>query len=509
MAHADQHAKGDVNVVIDNGQIAKNQNPHQVVRAAVGSLGKPQRELLSRMSALRGTIDRATMEAVSNVGTGQKLDRVLDELVERGLLLASPDRQRLQLHSLVRSAGYERLGDFEGTHTQLETRWASLASYADPNLVAGLAPLVERFHHLTAAGRFDQAREFFRDQLAKWVLFKHGDFTLGASLYRSLFPDGLSSPPMMDKGSSNAAAVRQMAEILLMQGEPNEAADVAQMAIERSNAWRTRQTADIDLFLQGEACLRAGRLRQASEVIDLGVQMCHQSSEQLRWAMGRELLARLFLVQGMRAEASVEADTALNVAESWRQPADIAQCLVTIAEIKLAEDKMEEAAEAAERAVTVAQPTTVDLEAYPVAAVRAARTLAHVLIARAEAAASPDESASLLKAALDHANAALRLLWRRNMIFLDPELRLVRAMIYKARSQPDRAAKEAAVALRLAERTEARLVQVDAHILLSQVAGASNEAETQQVHLDRARELAWCDGSPHCYKSALESVIAR
>ncbi len=509
MANADAHAKGDVNVVIDNGQIAKNQNPHQVVRAAVGALAKPQRELISRMAALRGTIERATLDSVSNVGVGAKLDRAMDELIARGLVLASADRQRYQLHSLVRSAGYERLGDHETMHAQLENRWASLVSYADPNLVAGLSPLVERFHHLVGAGRFDQAREFFRDQIAKWVLFKHGEFTLGAALYRSLFPDGLSAPPMMDKGSSNAAAVRQMTEILMMQGKPNEAADVAQLAIERSNAWRTRQTADIDLFLQGEACLRAGRLRQAADSIDLGVQLCHQSSEQLRWAMGRELLARLLLIEGMGTEASIEADTALNVAESWRQPADIAQCLLTIAEIKLAEEKFEEAAEVAERAITVAQPTTVDLESFPVAAVRAARTLARVQIAKAEIAGSPDESATLLKSALDHTNAALRLLWRRNLVFLDAELRLVRAQIYRARSQADRAFKEATVALRLAQRTESRLVQVDIHILLAELAASRNEAEIQQIHLDRARELAWCDGSPHCYKSALETVITR
>ncbi len=92
MANADAHAKGDVNVVIDNGQIAKNQNPHQVVRAAVGALAKPQRELISRMAALRGTIDRATLESVSNVGAGTKLDRVMEELIARGLVWASADR---------------------------------------------------------------------------------------------------------------------------------------------------------------------------------------------------------------------------------------------------------------------------------------------------------------------------------------------------------------------------------------------------------------------------------
>jgi hypothetical protein len=61
----------------------------------------------------------------------------------------------------------------------------------------------------------------------------------------------------------------------------------------------------------------------------------------------------------------------------------------------------------------------------------------------------------------------------------------------------------------MAERTEGRLVQVDAHIMLAQLAGLRNEPDRQQIHLDRARELAWCDGSPHCYKSALETVIAR
>jgi tetratricopeptide (TPR) repeat protein len=509
LAITDPQLKGNVNVVIDNGQIAKSQNPHQVIRAAIGALSKPAREFMSRISVVRGTIDRATMESLSNVGGGTKLDRVLDDLIERGLLLASADKLRFQLHSLVRSAAYERLSDPPAVHTHLEARWAAMSAYADPNLVAGLAPLVERFHHLAAAGSFDQAREYFRDYLAKWVLYKHGDFSLGASLYRSLFPDGLTAPPLMDKGSSNAAVVRQMAEILLMQGEPNDAADVAQLAVERSNAWRTKQTADVDLFLQGEACLRAGRLRQAFEATDLGIQLCHQSSEQLRWAMGRELLARLFLVQGMREEAAIEAETALNVAEAWKQPAEMAQCLATLAEIRLAEDRVDEAAELAERAVSVAHPTTNDLEAFPVAGARAGKVLARTLVARAELAGASDATESLLKGAIDQTNATLRLIWRRNLVLWDPELRLVRASVYRARQQGDRARQEATVALRLAERTESRLVQADAHIMLAQLAGIRNEAEIQQVHLDRARELAWCDGSPHCYKSALETLVAR
>jgi len=61
-------------------------------------------------------------------------------------------------------------------------------------------------------------------------------------------------------------------------------------------------------------------------------------------------------------------------------------------------------------------------------------------------------------------------------------------------------------ALEIADRCEYRLVQADIHNFLAQVALDKGDRKEARKHAEIARERAWCDGPPHCYKPALEEA---
>lgn len=509
MAKADTRSPGDIAAVIDHPLVAKNPNPPYVVRAAIAAVDRTHRDLLSRLSAFRGTIDRADAEIVSTVGKGASLDHAFADLVARGLLQMSADQKKIEMHPLVRAAAYERLPDVFGFHGTLAGYYADRGDVIDPPKLSHLRTMIERYHHLAAANQFESAREYFRDSLSRPIIGKFADLPLAASLLRGLFGQGMSMPPTMEKGSSNAATVRNLSDILFNIGEPAQVTSLMRMAVKQSRLWNTKQTLDIDFAIEAEAHLRRGELHKASDSIQQCMASCNAAGEKFRIAVARELQARLLLVEGQRDDAITEVALAIDIVQSWDQPALMAQCLSTYAEILLGSERVPEGLEAAEQALATCQAVMNGTDIDPSVVVRTEGTFSRAMIAAAKKHAKERES--LLDQALDHVHAALRLLWRRGLYALEPEIRLIRAQIYVARdqSQSDRAIKEAMLALRLAKRYQAVLLQVDIHAFLAATFKRIGHSEKKQFHTDQVRELSWCDGPPHCYKAALETVTSR
>jgi len=509
MAKAEVRSPGDASAVIDHPLVAKNPNPPYVVRAAIASVDRLHRDLLSRLSAFRGTIDRADVEMISTVGKGASLDHAIADLVSRGLLQISADQKKYEMHPLVRAAAYERLPDVFGFHGILAGYYADRGDVIDPPKLCHLRTMIERYHHLAAANQFEPAREYFRDALSRQIIGKFADLPLAASLLRGLFGQGMSMPPTMEKGSSNAATVRNLSELLFNIGEPSQVTSLMRMAIKQSRSWNTKQTLDIDFAIEAEAHLRRGELHKASDSIQQCMASCNAAGEKFRISIARELQARLLLIEGQREEAITEVALAIDIVQSWDQPTLMARCLSTYAEILLASDRVPEGLEAAEQAQATCQAVMNGADIEPAVVVRTEGTFARSMIAAAKHHAKERES--LLDQALDHVHAALRLLWRRGLYALEPEIRLIRAQIYVARdqSQTDRAIQEAMLALRLAKRYQAVLLQVDIHAFLASTYKRIGHMEKKQLHADQVREFAWCDGPPHCYKAALETVSTR
>jgi tetratricopeptide (TPR) repeat protein len=105
-----------------------------------------------------------------------------------------------------------------------------------------------------------------------------------------------------------------------------------------------------------------------------------------------------------------------------------------------------------------------------------------------------------------HLNEAIVRCRRVNLVELEPDILLAWARWHRAKSNPQQAREHAEEALSIADRCEYRLVQADIHNFLAQVALEKGNREEARKHAEIARERAWCDGPPHCYKPALEEA---
>jgi len=100
-----------------------------------------------------------------------------------------------------------------------------------------------------------------------------------------------------------------------------------------------------------------------------------------------------------------------------------------------------------------------------------------------------------------------------NLVELEPDilLEMARLRYAQATSKESTGLREEALglaqeALEIADRCEYRLKQADIHNFLAQVALEKGDREEARRHAEIAKERAWCQGPPHCYKPALEEA---
>ena len=111
-----------------------------------------------------------------------------------------------------------------------------------------------------------------------------------------------------------------------------------------------------------------------------------------------------------------------------------------------------------------------------------------------------------LNAAFTHLTDVLTRCRRINLLELEPDILLAWARWHLAKDNAQEAQTHANDALAIADRCEYRLAQADIHNFLARLALDAGDRETARKEAEIAKERAWCDGPPHCYKPALDEA---
>ena len=111
-----------------------------------------------------------------------------------------------------------------------------------------------------------------------------------------------------------------------------------------------------------------------------------------------------------------------------------------------------------------------------------------------------------LNTANKHLTDALTRCRRINLVEIEPDILLAWARWHRAKGNVEEAQAYADEALAIADRCEFRLKQAEIHNFLARLALEVGDRKGAREHAETARERAWCDGPPHCYKPALDEA---
>jgi tetratricopeptide (TPR) repeat protein len=494
----DKRIPGDVRVASCHPVLPelKGKEQHHILQVAYNALDRKKRTLLSRISAFRSPMTYDALAIFNEFANEDKFDKALDELIGRGLLTFDRGRGRYDLHPIVRRHAYDHLADKIGTHTHLRDYFAAAPAPEAERVqsVEDLAPTIELYHHTVRAGRYDEACVLFYDRLAGSLYFRFGAYQACIELLRALFADGEERPPRLVKESAQAWTLNELAGSYALSGQPRRAVPL----VERSIAIDEREGVKVNVAIGLENLAShqfiLGELAPAERNLRRSIELGSEVGDKFWEAVGHLELGRLLAYRGAFAEAEQHLTTAqrvfdkiggtnyVSVVRSYH-----ALCALLLGQAGTALDAARGARELA------------DVNRFEHDAIQAEWLLGTALV-------NFSQETGFLTEAETHLTEALTRCRRINLVELEPDILLAWARWHRARGEAPQAHQYAEEALAIADRCEYRLKQADIHVFLAQWELAEGNAAEACRHADIAKERAWCDGPPHCYKPALDEA---
>jgi tetratricopeptide (TPR) repeat protein len=516
----DKRTPGDVQVASRYPVLPelKGKEQHHILEVAYNALDKKKRELLSRISAFRSPMTYEALSVFNTYKSETEFDAALDELINRGLLLFDRERGCYDLHPIVRGYAYDRLMDKEGVHTRLRDYFAAVP-VPDEEAVQSLddlAPVIELYHHTVQAGRYDEAVQLYRDRLADPLYFRLGAYQTEIELLRALFPgsepftpSGETTLPQLSDERSQGWTLNVLAASYSFSGQPRRAVPLyeAQAALCEKASDKTSLAINVGA-VASVGYLPLGELAIAKRNMRRRIELCREVRDEFEEAVGHQDLGQLLAYQGAFDEAARELDVAMSIfnKRAHKQGIGVSWAYRALRALLMGDTKA--ALEATRKAreyyekdrEETDQPVERDLIKAEWLLGTVHRALGH------------------LPKAETHLTEALTRCRRINLVESESDILLEMARLRWAQAQGDEVTSDestrlqeealglAREALTIADRCEYRLKQADIHNFLAQVALEKGDHEEARKQAEIAKERAWCDGPPHCYKPALEEA---
>jgi tetratricopeptide (TPR) repeat protein len=486
----------------------KGKEQQKILGVAYNALDKRKRTLLSRIAAFRSPMTYEALSVLNPYTKDKQLDAALQELIDRGLVFFDRERERYDLHPVVRRYAYDRLADKEGVHGRLRDYFAAVPAPEEDKVqsVDDLAPVIELYHHTVRAGRYDEACDLLYERLRDPLFFCFGAYQTYIELLRALFPDGEGCPPRLQNVSAQGWTLNALAGSYALSGQPRNAVRILQAGLvvaeklgEEGNVARGLVNLAGQRIVLGELAAAEANLRQA-------IDLCREAGDESYEAVGHQELGRLLAFRAVFTESEEQLATAQGVFDRMEARGTNFVSVVRAyrAERALLMGDAGAALAAARRARELADEVARTQFPFERDIIRAEWLLGAALVALA--CDKRGREAKNLADAETHLTEALTRCRRINLVDHEPDILLAWARWHRAKGNAQQARAHAQEALAIAVRCEYRLAQADAHNLLARLALDAGDQPATRQHAEIARERALCDGSPHCYQPALDEA---
>ncbi|HEX8494916.1 MAG TPA: toll/interleukin-1 receptor domain-containing protein [Pyrinomonadaceae bacterium] len=476
------------------------QRQHHVLEQSYNALPKRERALLSRIAAFRSPMTYDALVIFNTLGNETRFDAALEDLRVRGLLQRDIERNRYDFHPIVRRYAYDRLADKEGVHTRLRDYFANIPVPDEDTVqsIEDLLPIIELYHHTASAGRYDEARELFRDRLNRLLYYRFGAYQLRIELLRTLFPDGEDRPPRLKDEHAQSWTLNGLANSYGLSGQSRRAVPLSELSNKLDEKLGDKRGVAIGLGNSADDQIKLGELAAAESNLRRLIELGREIKDDFTEGIGHQELGRLLAYRGVFDEAAGEFGISTGYWKliDFNQGICLDESYRSLRALLIGDARA--AREAAQRAFEFWKQSA--KETYP-------NERDRVNVEWLWGAALLMEGKDL-SAANAHLTEALTRCRRINLVEFEPDVLLAWARLFRARGDGREAQAYVKEALAIADRCEYRLAQAEIHNFLARLAIDAGKRKLAREQAEIARERAWCDGPPHCYKPALDEAEA-
>lgn len=507
LINEDHEHRGDI-AAVKNLQIFEDVRArrHHVLERAYESLAPERRDLLSKISCFRGSMEYAVLKKVF---PSPNLDKALLDLRKRGLLQYAGESQRYDMHPIVRHYAYDHFTD----EKRRKEAHVGLAKYFNDNMpvtkakvktLEDLEPVIELYHHMVRAEYFDEARVLFRDRLHEQLYYKFGAYQIIVELLSALFLNGENQPPCLGDENAQAWTLHVLAMAYGSVGQPQRAVPLFEM-----NNYLQEKTGNKNALAVGLGAMASAVFLPLGALINAENNLRRQIElgDEFTQAVGHQDLGRVLSYRSIWQEAEQEL---VRSTRFWGMLSDSdGLCideirrafrfrLIARSDPKSKTIHLKSSIECTHHAIELADEVARDPRfVYPIRSYMQANWLL------GSAYCANNE----LTLAEENLSKALNLCRQINEVDLEADILLDIARLRYAQGDFKDAQEKASEALVITERSGYVLQGADVNLFLAQYALEQEKDKVKaKEYAETALKLAACDGPPYYYKVAYEEA---
>ncbi len=488
-------------------------NRHHVLERAYESLAPERRDLLSKISCFRGSMEYAVLKKVF---PSPDLDKALLDLRKRGLLQYVGETQRYDMHPIVRHYAYDHFTDEKRrkeAHVQLAMHFIDVMPVTNKNVktLEDLAPVIELYYHMVKSGQLDLAIDIYHRHLAKPLFFQFCVYLTIIELLRELFPDGENTFPQLKKSSDQGWALNALGLSYSNSGQIYQSISTQKIAITL-----TKNKRDIARNIGNLAAdqLAIGALGEANYNLRYRIILCRETQNKYDEAYGHAELGHFLSYAGLWDEARDEFLLAIEIFEKIQHTQQIGVVwayralhflLIARSDLVPKPKLLTLALECAEHSLRIAEEVAQKEFHAERDYIRAYWLLGATYLMNGVSTGSTTD----LTLAEENLSKALNLCRQINLVESEANILLDLARLRYAQGDFKDAQEKASEALMITERSGYVLQGADVNLFLAQYALEQEKDKVKaKEHAESALRLAYCDGPPYYYKVAYEEAVA-
>ena len=522
LINENEEHRGDIVVArnLDIFDDIKAKRDH-VLKRAYESLSPERRDLLSKISCFRGSMEYATIKKVFD---NPDLERSLIDLRKRGFLQYVEETKRYDMHPIVRHYAYDHFTDEKkrkDTHVELAMHFIDVMPVTNKNVktLEDLAPVIELYHHMVRAGNLDEAAKLYYDRLKSAIYFQFGAYQLQIELLHALFTDG-EDKPRLKREDVQAFVLTELANAYGQTGQPRRAVPLFEKKNEIREKMGDKKNIPSGLGNLGEIQLSIGALREAEQNHRRRIELSREINNERSEGIGHQELGRVLSYRGLCQDAEKEFDLAIAI-RAWKANPQghginwlfraLRFLLMTREEAifdtrKSNNQYRTSAIQCAQHALELADEQAKDI---PVLRdyVRAHWLLGAAYCSSASLRSAQNDASNDLTLAEENLSKAISICWQINNVETEADILLDFARLRFAQNDFKDAQEKASEALTITERSGYVLQGADVKLFLAQYALEQEKDKVKaKQYAEEAKKLATCDGPPYYYKVAYEEA---
>jgi tetratricopeptide (TPR) repeat protein len=280
-------------------KIIDPQEPQMILQKSYSLLNAEEKQVATTVSVLRSAFSFDTARALFPKMNEDRLWQILCGLQQLGFLFYDAEKQQFDFHPILRSFLYDNLTAKDKVHQQAVSYFEALPKAEKVVQLEDLAPVIELYHHLIGAGKFDEAIDLLDKRLSYPIYFQLSNYNLFTELLRELFPDGEDQPPRLKNESAQAWTLNSLANSYSLSGQPAKAVPLFLMQNKLQEKDNDKNNLAIGLGnVASMAQIQIGQLSAAGVHLRKRIALCQEIKDEFNEAIGHQELGRVLAYQG-------------------------------------------------------------------------------------------------------------------------------------------------------------------------------------------------------------------